>query len=290
MIYETCVPRRPALRQYIELFWYIAQSGEEAKGANPKMIPDGGYHMVFNLGAPHVYEDGNGRRTTPKISHINANQANYATIRRSGDVEIVGVVFRPYGLHPFVKAPIGEVAGAVRNMEDLVGSRIHELEERLSEAADVRMKFAELEKCLTAWLGEPDPMRPDVRKAVELMIEHRGALAIGDVRESVNLGERSFERLFKTYAGVSPKRFSDIRRIHGVLENMRCRSDGWVDRALRAGFYDQPHFNRTFRRMVGATPTEYMKTRNLLSDLYNMDIDQPVIIGKETDDQRRVRS
>ncbi|XID93714.1 DUF6597 domain-containing transcriptional factor [Paenibacillaceae bacterium WGS1546] len=63
LIYETCVPRHPALRQYIELFWYIVQRGEEAKDANPKMIPDGSYHMVVNLGAPHVYEDGNGRRT-----------------------------------------------------------------------------------------------------------------------------------------------------------------------------------------------------------------------------------
>ncbi|MFW6084495.1 MAG: helix-turn-helix domain-containing protein [Gemmatimonadota bacterium] len=31
--------------------------------------------------------------------------------------------------------------------------------------------------------------------------------------------------------------------------------------ALSAGYYDQPHMNREFRRMAGLTPGEYLRSR-----------------------------
>ncbi len=105
-----------------------------------------------------------------------------------------------------------------------------------------------------------------------MIIKHKGTLALKQIHDHVNLSERSFERYFKAFIGISPKQFSDIQRIHFSLNLMRDRSDKLVHHALLAGFYDQAHFNRSFMKAVGSTPKEYLNNRNLLSDLYNNEL------------------
>lgn len=66
-------------------------------------------------------------------------------------------------------------------------------------------------------------------------------------------------RAFKQYSGFTP---------HGYLINCRIQlgqlelKDGQpiAEAALKAGFSDQPHFQRTFKRLVAATPDQYRRT------------------------------
>ena len=39
-----------------------------------------------------------------------------------------------------------------------------------------------------------------------------------------------------------------------------------VDASLSCGFFDQSHFHKYFRRYVGLTPAQYLKTCNILQD------------------------
>lgn len=96
------------------------------------MIPDGCFHMVINLGAPHLYTDKNGNRIEPKRSHINVMQTEFVTVERSGHVEIMGVVFRPHGLYSFMRMPISELTGQILNLDDLLTEQIDLLEEQLA--------------------------------------------------------------------------------------------------------------------------------------------------------------
>ncbi|MBA4502191.1 AraC family transcriptional regulator [Marinobacterium marinum] len=66
-------------------------------------------------------------------------------------------------------------------------------------------------------------------------------------------------RAFKAYSGFTP---------HGYLINCRVQlgqqalkaGNPIAEAALQAGFADQPHFQRTFKRMVAATPNQYRRT------------------------------
>src|SRR5690606_8628878 len=120
----------------------ISQNASEAVGTNPRMIPDGCYHLVLNLGDPHLYIDKAGRRIEPKRSHVNAKQTEFVTIERSGHVEIMGVVFKSYGFYPFVRMPVSELTGQIRNLDDLMTDRFDLLEEQLASIPSIR------EKCL----------------------------------------------------------------------------------------------------------------------------------------------
>src|SRR5690554_4361469 len=160
MIFQSYLPKHPLLKPFIKSFWYIAQDKEEVIGMDPKMIPDGCYHMVINLGSPHCYIDKEGNQISPTMSHINA-KTDYVKIIRSGKVEIIGVVFQPYGLYPLLNTPIHEISGFVCNMEDLLGSHIHEIEEKLAYASTSKEKFIALEECLLRWMIIPVQMKPE---------------------------------------------------------------------------------------------------------------------------------
>lgn len=270
-MYRLGLPRHPLLQPNIQCFWYIEQKAEEAASVHPRMLPDGGYHWVVNLGDPHHYFDSGGRRISPERSHINAMQSEPAIIRRTGRVEMIGVVFRPYGLVPFIPCPVNELVGDVRNIRDVLDARVFELEDRLASAATIAEKFAAMESGLLQWMREDARAKPEVVRAVDLLTAAGGSISVHGLARTLGMSERTLERHFLTHTGLSPKSFAVIQRIDRVLRLMRQPSDAakLLDYAAAGEFYDQSHFNRMFKRFVGATPQSYLQTRDSLSDLYN---------------------
>ena len=71
-------------------------------------------------------------------------------------------------------------------------------------------------------------------------------------------------RKFREIAGLTPNRFriqSRIRKAQQLLKN----GGSITGTALDVGFYDQSHFNKYFKRIVGVSPKEYISSlRNFL--------------------------
>ncbi|GAA3965340.1 AraC family transcriptional regulator [Allohahella marinimesophila] len=63
-------------------------------------------------------------------------------------------------------------------------------------------------------------------------------------------------RAFKQHFGLTPHAYLINRRIQLGQGELRCGIP-IAEVALNAGFADQPHFQRTFKRLVAATPNEY---------------------------------
>jgi len=271
MIFQTYAPRDFRLRQYITCYWYILENHDEASSVDPKMIPDGSYHMVINLGCSHKFIDKEGKILAPKRSHLNANQRDYLRINRTGEVEIIGVIFKPYGLFPLLKCPIHEVSGLVWNMEDILGNHINELEERLSIPSTVEVKIGKLEEWLLSVMNLNTQVEYEkiVQFTVNLFMLNKGLVKIKQTLEYINLSERSLERQFKYLTGITPKQFAGICRIQNVLREMRQADMVMASYAIQGGFFDQSHFHHIFKRLTGTTPLSYLRNRDHLPDLYN---------------------
>jgi AraC family transcriptional regulator len=61
-------------------------------------------------------------------------------------------------------------------------------------------------------------------------------------------------RAFKTSVGIAPLHYVAARRIDLVCALMRTSSDSLAHIAHSAGFCDQAHLSRAFRRRMGSTP------------------------------------
>jgi AraC-like DNA-binding protein len=267
MIFKTYIPKHPLLNQYIKMFWYISHSKDEDTHINPKMLPDGHYHMVINLGSPHSFINKNGKEIVLKMSHMNANQNEYISIKRSGTVEIIGIIFRPYGLVPFLRTSINQVAGFVWNMEDLLGNSFNEIEEKLIYEPDLAKKFIIIEKELLA-ISVGTQVKKEVQFVVNVLMKKKGLIEIRKLSEYTLMSERSLERYFKELIGISPKHFARLQRVQYALKQMKEMKQDFLTVALQSGYYDQSHFYKEFFDMMGVTPKSYCKNKDLLSDLY----------------------
>ncbi|MCO7246900.1 AraC family transcriptional regulator [Halomonas sp. Mc5H-6] len=63
-------------------------------------------------------------------------------------------------------------------------------------------------------------------------------------------------RAFKQHYGLTPHAYLINQRIQMGQEALK-QGQPIVEAALNAGFNDQPHFQRTFKRLVAATPNQY---------------------------------
>jgi transcriptional regulator GlxA family with amidase domain len=71
---------------------------------------------------------------------------------------------------------------------------------------------------------------------------------------------RHLERRFEQQVGVPPRSVAQIARLQRAL-HLQEQGLSWALVATMAGFYDQPHLDRTFRVMIGCTPAQFRADR-----------------------------
>jgi AraC-like DNA-binding protein len=79
-------------------------------------------------------------------------------------------------------------------------------------------------------------------------------IAISDLADVVAFSKSHFSRAFKRSLGLSPMAYVTARRVERAKLMMTSSREQLTQIALACGFADQPHLNRSFRRLVGVSP------------------------------------
>jgi AraC family transcriptional regulator len=98
-----------------------------------------------------------------------------------------------------------------------------------------------------------------LRAAIEYIEEHLDSEPTLDAIAAVaHLSPYHFARMFKTSTGLPPHQYVITRRVERAKQLMRG-DDGLslAQVAARSGFWDQGHFTRHFKRLVGVTPKRF---------------------------------
>jgi AraC-like DNA-binding protein len=134
-------------------------------------------------------------------------------------------------------------------------ARVGEVHERLGEAKS----FGQSVEALQAFF-ETLPFARDrlVDRACELLTKSVAEGHVAYVAKSLALSERQLERRMLERVGVSPKRYATLRRFERAVALLGGASS-LAQVAHEAGYYDQSHFIRDFRRLVGTSPGKYLR-------------------------------
>jgi AraC family transcriptional regulator len=97
-----------------------------------------------------------------------------------------------------------------------------------------------------------------LRRVAELVhAKIDGELSLHEMAESAELSTAHFSQMFRKSTGESPHQFVLRHRIERAKNMLRAPETRVLDVALACGFKTQQHFARAFRRVCGASPTEY---------------------------------
>jgi len=227
----------PALARYVHCFWTLSGCAS----MEPQTIfPDGRMELVFQLGDPfqRVHEDG--RRETQAKCLLVGQMAHPISIVPTGNVRSVGIRFRPNGAQAFLRFPLDEVAGRIVPLDDVWGSRIHDVEDAIPQ----------IEALLLAML-RPPKNNAVLNQAVDGILRSNGAAAVADLASHAGISRRHLERIFLRNVGIGPKLFSRIVRFQRLL---RAPQHDWALLAAESGYFDQAHLIHDFREFTGQTP------------------------------------
>jgi AraC-like DNA-binding protein len=110
------------------------------------------------------------------------------------------------------------------------------------------------ERCESRRVARRDPA---LRRARELLCDElAGNVTLDELAGAAGISRHRLSRLFGAAYGMPPHRFQLARRI-GAARRMLERGVPVAEVALEAGFVDQSHLHRHFRKTLGMTPARY---------------------------------
>lgn len=99
-----------------------------------------------------------------------------------------------------------------------------------------------------------------IKDVIEYVSENYAAdLSVADLARRANLSESQFTRIFRRQTETSPAQYIVQTRINAARTILETTDKLLTDIAAETGFYDHAHFVKTFKRIVGTTPSRYRK-------------------------------
>jgi AraC-like DNA-binding protein len=178
----------------------------------------------------------------------------------TGQGGVFGVKFRPGGFRSFLGRPVSTLRNRSAAFCDVFGPDAAGLESEIFVHREDSAMIALAERFFIARLPPPDPDVDRVGEIVDGIAADRGITTVEQVTERWQLGKRTLQRLFNEYVGVGPKWVISRYRLHEAIE--RLSGDGpedWTQLALELGYFDQAHFIRDFKALVGRPPAAYVR-------------------------------
>lgn len=189
------------------------------------------------------------------LAGVTGIQATAKTYSYEAETGSLLVRFTPAGA-ACLGLPAAELTGRSLALDAILPrARVAEAHDQLAEAKDAAARVAVVERFLSELPYEDDFL---VARATTLLASSHDEANICTVAQSLGVSERQLERRFLARVGVTPKRFATLHRFERAVARART-APSLTTAALDAGYYDQSHFIRDFRRFTGSSPREHFE-------------------------------
>ncbi len=250
---ETISPTAK-LSNIVKCYWTL----EKGKGTHrERLYPCGESQIIFHYGNPFKEIYGNNIITQPQ-SIVCSQMTTYKDVIADDSAGLFGIIFHSYAIGSFLHIPPHELLQHSFNLND--ANKIFEsLEDKISNAADANERIKVFEEFLIKRINMPKNYYFNIIKdSVEFFETSVNCPSIKQIAGKYSLSERQFERIFKDYVGLPPKSFAEIMRFKRAFFSLKKHND-LTKISYSSGYYDQSHFIRTFKKLSGYTPGEFLK-------------------------------
>lgn len=229
---------------FVQRYWIITWDLRGRPPHRQETLPHPCVNFVIERGRTRVYGPADAR--------------GVQVLRERGAV--FGVKFRPGGFRPFCTGPVSALTNGWRNARDAFGVTGRSLEDLVLSCAEPTHQIEAVEGFLRERLPAPDDTVALIDRIVAEIYARREIQRVEDLAGCFGYSTRSLQRIFNDYVGVSPKWVIQRYRLQEAAERLaEGRARSLEALALELGYYDQAHFNRDFKALVGRTPADYAR-------------------------------
>jgi AraC-like DNA-binding protein len=256
MNYQTFDPHQE-LKMLVKCYWTLESSVDEQR-EKQSIIPDGCMEMIFHHGDLYKQYTGDGKSVIQPRCFVIGQLTRPLEIEPTGKTDIFSVRFHPYGFLPLTSIPIKEMENTAVSLEKLFGREGRDIEEKILNAHSVQERINLVERFLLNRLGRLETIDHIVRSTVETILTGNGQLSINELSSQIHINRRQLERKFYLVIGLSPKQLSKTIRLQAALKMLLTKeSANLTALAYENNYYDQAHFIKDFKELVGITPKEF---------------------------------
>jgi AraC-like DNA-binding protein len=212
---------------------------------------------VLTYPSTHVVFEGDEARIT------GVQRAKF--IRRiEGAGEVFGIKFRPGMFRPLSAVPMWKQIDRVVPLKGELGLGERAWRKELWAADDERERAERADALLAERLPPPDARAVEVRDLIARAAAERDLLNVARLAEVSGHTSRMLQRRFREYVGVGPKWVIRRFRLQEAAERLETSGETVGEVAHALGYFDQAHFVRDFKSIVGRTPEAHVKRARAL--------------------------
>lgn len=256
----TRYPAGPALDGLVDRFWAVRWDLPPGTVHRQQVLT----HPGANVSVGHASAAPGQCEPGPVEARLYGVARSLSTRVLAGRGWAVAALTWPGGLGAFISGSAAELTDRVVPLGQALGTDEVVLLRQVTAEPDEAARVA----LLAAALGEAvDPERRvpalSVAEVARLAESDRTVRRLGDLCERSGLGQRTLQRMFLQYAGVSP---TWVIRRYRLLEAAETVREGkpvsWAEIAAALGYADQAHLTRDFRAAIGQTPAAYASAQS----------------------------
>jgi AraC-like DNA-binding protein len=211
------------LGNYIQCIWLLTGNPDESKTYGRQMlIPNESVEIVFNFA--DSFPDTLHKAVSDKYSsYIVGPITKTGSTDFQGEVELLGITFRPGMAYPFIQNNITEIRNTVVPLSR-IWKELEELYEEIRIAKGLQQKCAIIErecfKKIDAFSYSQFDHWERFFSYINNPLADTTFFSVRELVERIGYSERTLERRFPLYFGLSPKEYLRIKRINSIAKNI----------------------------------------------------------------------
>jgi AraC-like DNA-binding protein len=235
-----------ALAGLIEHYWYVSWDLRGLPAQQQETLPHPNVQFVVERGSTGIY----GVHTARFIRLL------------EGQGRAFGIKFKAGGFFPFYGASVSDLMDRSLEPSRIFGDDASRFESDVFACESIDAMSTAAERLLLACRPPDDPDVARVSAMVASIATDRSLTSVEELAQRTGLTKRTLQRLFNQYVGIGPKWVINRYRLHEAVAQLQAGTPiVWTELALKLGYFDQAHFIRDFRKLVGRSPAEYARTQ-----------------------------
>jgi len=174
---------------------------------------------------------------------------------------IIIYFFKPFALASIFNMNAAKLLPSSIDLDTWNAHKANALKTQLIYASSTSRKIEVLDNLLIQQLQQHKRECEIIKYATDRIMLDPGTEILSEILSKLDLNERTFQRIFKKYIGVTPNQYRRICQFQLSFYQLRSKDfNKLTDIAYDSGFADQSHFIRSFKEFTQITPNDYLKS------------------------------